>query len=109
MLQVPDDPYAPPAELKGLPQEIIMYQYEVCPYCNKVKAFLDYNKVFGPLVHGAGLQCTRFPAQLGPPRSAQHPRRKLQQGMLDSVHIGRNWHRPSCMQCVCSYLTEQSR
>lgn len=39
------DPYAPPAELKGLPREIILYQYEVCPFCCKLKAFLDYHKV----------------------------------------------------------------
>mmetsp|Transcript_27962 Transcript_27962/g.38656 ORF Transcript_27962/g.38656 Transcript_27962/m.38656 type:complete len:365 (-) Transcript_27962:214-1308(-) len=25
--------------------EVILYQYDVCPFCNKVKAFLDYNKV----------------------------------------------------------------
>ena len=43
--QVPSDPYARPTELKGLPKEILMYQYEVCPYCNKVKAFLDFHKV----------------------------------------------------------------
>ena len=29
----------------GLPKEIILYQYEVCPFCNKVRAFLDYHKV----------------------------------------------------------------
>lgn len=30
---------------QGRPQEIILYQYEVCPFCNKVRAFLDYYKV----------------------------------------------------------------
>ncbi|XP_052180752.1 uncharacterized protein LOC127793957 [Diospyros lotus] len=30
----------PPAEL--LPKEVVLYQYEACPFCNKVKAFLDY-------------------------------------------------------------------
>ncbi|GAB4820004.1 hypothetical protein N2152v2_007050 [Parachlorella kessleri] len=44
--KVPQNPYASPAELKGhLPKEIIMYQYEACPFCHKVKAFLDYHKI----------------------------------------------------------------
>lgn len=30
---------------QGLPKDIILYQYEVCPFCNKVRAFLDYHKV----------------------------------------------------------------
>lgn len=25
--------------------EITLYQYEVCPFCNKVRAYLDYNKI----------------------------------------------------------------
>lgn len=25
-----------------LPKEVVLYQYEACPFCNKVKAFLDY-------------------------------------------------------------------
>ena len=30
----------------GLPREpILLYQYDVCPFCCKVKAFLDYHKV----------------------------------------------------------------
>lgn len=41
----PMDPYSRPSELKGLPKELILYQYEVCPFCCKVKAFLDYHKV----------------------------------------------------------------
>ena len=28
-----------------MPQDIIVYQYEVCPFCCKLKAFLDYHKV----------------------------------------------------------------
>ncbi|CAM6089798.1 unnamed protein product [Calypogeia fissa] len=28
-----------------LPQEVVLYQYEVCPFCNKVKAFLDYHDI----------------------------------------------------------------
>jgi microsomal prostaglandin-E synthase 2 len=24
---------------------VVLYQYEACPFCNKVKAFLDYNKI----------------------------------------------------------------
>ena len=42
---VPVDPYVRPADTHGLPRQVILYQYEVCPFCNKVKAFLDYNKV----------------------------------------------------------------
>ncbi|XP_050376426.1 uncharacterized protein LOC126793837 [Argentina anserina] len=30
----------PPAEL--MPKGVVLYQYEACPFCNKVKAFLDY-------------------------------------------------------------------
>ncbi|BDA42556.1 Prostaglandin E synthase 2 [Coccomyxa sp. Obi] len=40
-----NDPYSPPEELHGIPKEIILYQYEVCPFCCKVKAFLDFHKV----------------------------------------------------------------
>uniref|UniRef100_A0A7S1TM94 Prostaglandin E synthase 2 n=1 Tax=Erythrolobus australicus TaxID=1077150 RepID=A0A7S1TM94_9RHOD len=25
--------------------DIVLYQYEVCPYCNKVRAFLDFHKI----------------------------------------------------------------
>ena len=39
------NPYAIPAGGRGLPREITLYQYEVCPFCCKVKAFLDYYKV----------------------------------------------------------------
>ena len=39
------DRYAQPQHLKGVPKEVILYQYEVCPFCCKVKAFLDYHKV----------------------------------------------------------------
>lgn len=39
------DAYAHPTDLKGMPQDIIVYQYEVCPFCCKLKAFLDYHKV----------------------------------------------------------------
>ena len=47
-LQAPSaavNPYARPTNLHGLPEELILYQYEVCPFCNKVRAFLDYHKV----------------------------------------------------------------
>lgn len=30
----------PPSD--ALPNEVVLYQYEACPFCNKVKAFLDY-------------------------------------------------------------------
>lgn len=39
------DPYAPPTELHGMPTSLVLYQYEVCPFCCKVKAFLDYYNV----------------------------------------------------------------
>ena len=39
------DRYAQPHELKGVPKEVILYQYEGCPFCCKVKAFLDFHKV----------------------------------------------------------------
>ncbi|CAK9148311.1 unnamed protein product, partial [Ilex paraguariensis] len=28
-----------------MPNEVVLYQYEACPFCNKVKAFLDYYDV----------------------------------------------------------------
>lgn len=28
-----------------LPKDVILYQYEACPFCNKVKAFLDYYEI----------------------------------------------------------------
>ena len=39
------DDYARPTSLKGLPKSVVLYQYEVCPFCCKVKAALDYYKV----------------------------------------------------------------
>lgn len=30
---------------ESFPSSIILYQYEVCPFCCKVKAFLDYHKI----------------------------------------------------------------
>eukprot|EP00262_Sarcandra_glabra_P008013 TRINITY_DN21183_c0_g1_i1.p1 TRINITY_DN21183_c0_g1~~TRINITY_DN21183_c0_g1_i1.p1 ORF type:complete len:327 (-),score=33.17 TRINITY_DN21183_c0_g1_i1:258-1238(-) len=30
----------PPPDL--VPHDVVLYQYEACPFCNKVKAFLDY-------------------------------------------------------------------
>ncbi|XP_061343649.1 uncharacterized protein LOC133289674 [Gastrolobium bilobum] len=33
----------PPPE--ALPNEVVLYQYEACPFCNKVKAFLDYHNI----------------------------------------------------------------
>ncbi|KAK9269815.1 hypothetical protein L1049_025388 [Liquidambar formosana] len=32
----------PPQSTKFLPKDVVLYQYEACPFCNKVKAFLDY-------------------------------------------------------------------
>ena len=28
-----------------VPEKMTLYQYEVCPFCNKVKAFLEYNNI----------------------------------------------------------------
>lgn len=44
MLQAVDN-YKRPADLHGLPKAITLYQYEVCPFCCKAKAALDYYKV----------------------------------------------------------------
>eukprot|EP00882_Tetradesmus_deserticola_P031473 GHRQ01035591.1.p1 GENE.GHRQ01035591.1~~GHRQ01035591.1.p1 ORF type:complete len:160 (-),score=36.98 GHRQ01035591.1:194-673(-) len=41
----PADPYMLPTPTGHLPSSITLYQYEVCPFCCKVKAFLDYHKV----------------------------------------------------------------
>lgn len=35
---------APPVE-KLMPKDVVLYQYEACPFCNKVKAFLDYYNI----------------------------------------------------------------
>lgn len=40
-----DAKYVRSKQKRGLPKEITLYQYEVCPFCNKVRAFLDYHKV----------------------------------------------------------------
>lgn len=37
--------YARPTRLIGLPAAVTLYQYEVCPYCCKVKAVLDLHKI----------------------------------------------------------------
>ncbi|CAN1818965.1 Prostaglandin E synthase 2 [Linum perenne] len=31
--------------LKSIPKDVVLYQYEACPFCNKVKAFLDYYSI----------------------------------------------------------------
>lgn len=51
VVQPPADPYVLPAATGHLPKSIVMYQYEVCPFCCKVKAFLDYNKVCDVFSH----------------------------------------------------------
>ncbi|KAJ9165942.1 hypothetical protein P3X46_020753 [Hevea brasiliensis] len=35
----------PPPAKKFLPKDVVLYQYEACPFCNKVKAFLDYYNI----------------------------------------------------------------
>lgn len=44
-MKPPADPYARPAATGKLPESIVLYQYEVCPFCCKVKAMLDYYKL----------------------------------------------------------------
>ncbi|XP_078448267.1 glutathione S-transferase family protein [Wolffia australiana] len=34
-----------PPSPEFLPKEVVLYQYEACPFCNKVKAFLDYHDI----------------------------------------------------------------
>ncbi|XP_010274064.1 PREDICTED: prostaglandin E synthase 2-like isoform X3 [Nelumbo nucifera] len=34
-----------PLSPEFLPKEVVLYQYEACPFCNKVKAFLDYHHI----------------------------------------------------------------
>jgi microsomal prostaglandin-E synthase 2 len=39
---------APPSDVSGKSAgaaKLVLYQYEVCPFCNKVKAFLDYHQI----------------------------------------------------------------
>ncbi|KAI5655954.1 hypothetical protein M9H77_24747 [Catharanthus roseus] len=31
-----------PVQQKVRPEDVVLYQYEACPFCNKIKAFLDY-------------------------------------------------------------------
>ncbi|KAL6839804.1 hypothetical protein ACP4OV_030492 [Aristida adscensionis] len=33
----------PPQDL--LPQNVVLYQYQACPFCNKVRAYLDYHDI----------------------------------------------------------------
>ncbi|KAL6765880.1 glutathione S-transferase [Haematococcus lacustris] len=42
---VVSDPYQRPTTLTGIPRHVTLYQYEVCPFCCKLKAVLDYYKV----------------------------------------------------------------
>ncbi|GFR47294.1 hypothetical protein Agub_g8981, partial [Astrephomene gubernaculifera] len=44
-VEVAADPYARPTEARPLPSRITLYQYEVCPYCCKVRALLDFYKL----------------------------------------------------------------
>ena len=40
-----DAPVTSPADAALGGQRVTLYQYDVCPFCNKVKAFLDYHEV----------------------------------------------------------------
>ncbi|XP_024990332.1 prostaglandin E synthase 2-like isoform X3 [Cynara cardunculus var. scolymus] len=45
-LLVEEEAYAKePVSSDLVPKEVVLYQYESCPFCNKVKAFLDYYDV----------------------------------------------------------------
>ncbi|KAG2450408.1 hypothetical protein HYH02_004910 [Chlamydomonas schloesseri] len=44
-VEVAADPYARPGSAHPLPAHVTLYQYEVCPYCCKVRAMLDYYKL----------------------------------------------------------------
>ncbi|KAI3734543.1 hypothetical protein L6452_14014 [Arctium lappa] len=45
-LLVEEEAYAKePVSSDLVPKEVVLYQYEACPFCNKVKAFLDYYDV----------------------------------------------------------------
>lgn len=39
--------YALPSETHGVPKDIVLFQYDVCPFCCKLKAVLDFYKVNG--------------------------------------------------------------
>lgn len=34
-----------PLSADRVPKDVVLYQYEACPFCNKVKAFLDYHDI----------------------------------------------------------------
>ncbi|XP_072958608.1 uncharacterized protein [Typha angustifolia] len=34
-----------PLSPEFLPKDVVLYQYEACPFCNKVRAFLDYHDI----------------------------------------------------------------
>ncbi|XP_042433031.1 prostaglandin E synthase 2-like [Zingiber officinale] len=34
-----------PPSPERIPKDVVLYQYEACPFCNKVKAFLDYHDI----------------------------------------------------------------
>jgi len=51
--QVLEDEYARPSPLKGIPKTpIVLFQYEVCPFCCKAKAALDFYKARRQGRHG---------------------------------------------------------
>ncbi|XP_042457126.1 prostaglandin E synthase 2-like [Zingiber officinale] len=34
-----------PPSPERIPKDVVLYQYEACPFCNKVKAYLDYHDI----------------------------------------------------------------
>eukprot|EP00898_Chlorokybus_atmophyticus_P006524 jgi/Chlat1/6873/Chrsp51S06537 len=40
-----DEVQASPPPPSWRPKEVVLYQYDSCPFCNKVKAYLDYSKI----------------------------------------------------------------
>ena len=39
------DVYAIPQQTSGVPKQVVVFQYDVCPFCCKLKAVLDYYRV----------------------------------------------------------------
>lgn len=42
------DVYAIPQQTSGMPKQVVVFQYDVCPFCCKLKAVLDYYRVTTP-------------------------------------------------------------
>eukprot|EP01025_Chloroclados_australasicus_P029892 TRINITY_DN2987_c1_g2_i1.p1 TRINITY_DN2987_c1_g2~~TRINITY_DN2987_c1_g2_i1.p1 ORF type:complete len:352 (-),score=18.27 TRINITY_DN2987_c1_g2_i1:404-1459(-) len=40
-----ENAYSAPTKLHGMPKSFTLYQYQICPFCNKVRAFMDYHNI----------------------------------------------------------------